>query len=182
MRLPLPFLLYVTALGLFGWAGWTVYDSLELFDENTMMDASKGGLKKAQDLVKRGKGAGSQGSGVNYAAPAWWEQFKRLNLIGKLPPKQPTAEEIEQRRRESEKPKVDTTPLEDIFELVSLVFDGKDAGRGGDTHVIIRYKPPTKVQPPSWWLKENQPPGARAGGPRDLAAAPPTGSRIEDDR
>lgn len=174
MRLPLPFLLYVTALGLFGWAGWTVYNSLELFDENTMMDASKGGLKKAQDLVKRGKGAGSQGSGVNYAAPAWWEQFKRLNLIGKLPPKQPTAEEIEQRRRESEKPKVDTTPLEDIFELVSLVFDGKDAGRGGDTHVIIRYKPPTKVQPPSWWLKENQPPGARAGGPRDLAAAPPT--------
>ena len=30
MRLPLPFLLYATALGLFCWAGWTVYESLPL--------------------------------------------------------------------------------------------------------------------------------------------------------
>ncbi|MEC8251975.1 MAG: PDZ domain-containing protein [Planctomycetota bacterium] len=172
MRLPLPFLLYVTALGLFGWAGWTVYNSLDLFDANTMMEASKGGLKKAQELVKRGKGSGGQASGVNYSVPSWWEQFKGVNLVGKLPPKQPTPEELAQKRREAEKPKVDMTPLEDIFELVSLVYDGKDAGRGGDTHVIIRYKPPTKVQPPAWWLKENQPPGARAGGPRDLSAAP----------
>ena len=173
MRLPLPFLLYVTALGLFCWAGWTVYESLPLMDNRTQEEVSEAGAKQARDLIKRGQGSGSQSNGLDYSASSWWSQFKQVNVIGKLPPKQPTAEEIARRRKEEEKPKVDMTPLEDIFELVSLVYDGKDAGRGGDTHVIIRYKPTANVEPPAWWLKENQPPGS-ARGPRDLAAAPST--------
>jgi hypothetical protein len=175
MRLPLPFLLYVTALGLFGWAGWTVYNSLPLWDVKTREQASRDGRDKAIELLAKGKGSGQQSSDINFNAPAWWEQLKQVNLIGKLPPKQPTAAEIAA-KQEAEKPKVDMTPLEDIFELVSLVYDGKDGGKGGDTHVIIRYKPTANVEPPEWWIKENTPPsGAQpTGGPRDLAAAPST--------
>ena len=174
MRLPLPFLLYVTALGLFGWAGWTMYGSLSLWDTKSQEQASISGRKQALELISKGKGSSGEASGVNYAAPQWWEQLKQVNLIGKLPPKQPTAAEIAAQQAEAAKPKVDMTPLEDIFELVSLVYDGKEAGRGGDSHVIIRYKM-VDVTPPEWWRKENQLAGpGQAGGPRDLAAAPPT--------
>ena len=128
MRLPLPFLLYVTAFGLFGWAGWTVYGSLSLWDTKSQEQASISGRKKALELIGKGKGAGGQPSGVNYNAPRWWEQFKQVNLIGKLPPKQPTAAELAAQEAEAAQPKVDMTPLEDIFELVSLVYDGTEAG------------------------------------------------------
>ena len=173
MRLPLPFLLYATALGLFCWAGWTVYESLPLMDDDARQAASEAGSKQARGLIKRGQGSGSQSSGPDYAASSWWSQLKEVNLIGKLPPKEPTAAEIEAQRLKEETPKIDTTPLEDIFELVSLVYDPKESGRGGEAHVIIRYKPTASVEPPDWWLKENQPPGTLMG-PRDLSAAPST--------
>lgn len=173
MRLPLPFLLYTTALGLFGWAGWTVYESLPLMEAGARQQASDAGTKKARSLIKRGQGSGNQNSGPDYSASTWWSQFREINLIGKLPPKEPTAAEIEAKRLQEEAPKIDTTPLEDIFELVSLVYDPKESGRGGEAHVIIRYKPTASVEPPEWWLKENSPPGASTG-PRDLAAAPST--------
>ena len=173
MRLPLPFLLYATALGLFCWAGWTVYESLPLMDDDARQAASEAGSKQARGLIKRGQGSGSQSSGPDYAASSWWSQLKEVNLIGKLPPKEPTAAEIEAQRLKEETPKIDTTPLEDIFELVSLVYDPKESGRGGESHVIIRYKPTASVEPPDWWLKENQPPGTPMG-PRDLSAAPST--------
>ena len=173
MRLPLPFLLYTTALGLFCWAGWTVYESLPLMDDGARQAASEAGSKQARGLIKRGQGSGSQSSGPDYAASSWWSQLKEVNLIGKLPPKEPTAAEIEGQRLKEETPKIDTTPLEDIFELVSLVYDPKESGRGGEAHVIIRYKPTASVEPPDWWLKENQPPGTSMG-PRDLSAAPST--------
>jgi len=175
MRLPLPFLLYVTALGLFGWAGWTVYNSLPLWDVKTREQASRDGRDQAIKLLAKGKGSGDQSAGFNFGVGTWWEQFKQVNLIGKLPEKKPSAAELAA-QKEAAKPKVDMTPLEDIFELVSLVYDGKDAGKGGDTHVIIRYKPTANVEPPQWWVKENTPPAGvqRSGGPRDLAAAPST--------
>ncbi len=174
MRLPRPFLLYVTALGLFSWAGWTVYSNWSLWKLETRNQASLGGRNTSDDLIKKGRGAGAQARGVNYAAPNWWEQLKQVNLIGKLPKREPTAAEIAA-AKEAEEPKVDLTPLEDIFELVSLVYDGAAAGKGGDSHVIIRYKAPD-VAPPEWWVKENTAPASspRRAGPRDLAAAPST--------
>lgn len=177
MRLPLPFLLYLTALGLLGWAGWTVYDSLELWSPETQDQATRGGRKTALELIGKGRGVSGQASGVNYSYAPWWEQFKQVNLIGKLPERKPTAAEIAAKQAEAEAVKIDTTPLEDIFELVSLVYDGSEKGRGGDSHVIIRYKPTANVSPPEWWMRENQPANgvARGGGPRDLAAAPSSG-------
>jgi len=176
MRLPLPLLLYVTALGLFGWAGWTVYESRDLWKVETRTAATNKGRDDAVKLIARGKGKGPQTSDWNYNAKGWWPQFKQVNLIGKLPERKPTPEEIA-KAKGPEKPVVDMTPLEDIFELVSLVYDGKGGGKGANSHIIIRYKPEAAVEPPEWWVRENTPTQAVArapGMPRDLAAAPNT--------
>ncbi|HEB51900.1 MAG TPA: hypothetical protein ENI87_01465 [bacterium] len=171
MRLPLPFLLYATALGLFGWAGWTVYDALPLWKLETRERASTEGRDKAHELIAIGKGQGPQSSDWNYARKSWWEQLTQVNLIGKLPEKKPTPEEIEAAKKEAE-PKVDMTPLEDIFELVTLVYDSETDGRGGESHVVIRYKETANVEPPEWWRRENTPVSAApmAGAARDLIA------------
>lgn len=178
MRLPLPFLLYVTALGLFGWAGWTVYESRDLWPVESRTAATNKGRDDAVSLVAKGRGKGPTTSDWDYKSQPWWTQFKQVNLIGKLPERKPTAAEIAAKKKE-EKPVVDMTPLDQIFELVSLVYDGKGGGKSGNSHIIIRYKPEAGVEPPEWWVRENSPPSgggvARAPGmPRDLAAAPNT--------
>ncbi len=176
MRLPLPFVLYATAFGLFGWAGWTVYESRDLWKVETRTAATNKGRDDAVKLIARGKGKGPETSDWNYSAPNWWPQFKQVNLIGKLPERKPTPAEIAAAKG-PEKPVVDMTPLEDIFELVSLVYDGKGAGRSENSHIIIRYKGDSGVEPPEWWVRENTPSSATArapGAPRDLAAAPNT--------
>ncbi|MGK0154388.1 MAG: hypothetical protein ACI9SE_001340 [Neolewinella sp.] len=183
MRL-IPFLLYVTALSLFGWAGWTVYDSLDLWKDETRVGATNRGRDDAITLVAKGKGKGPQTSAWNYGAKNWWPQLKQVNLIGKLPERQPTAEELAN-ASEPVETVVDLTPLDQIFELVSLVYDGEDGGKGGRSHVIIRYTPQAAVEPPEWWIRENTAPTptARAGrGPRDLAAAPATATTRRNGR
>lgn len=175
MRL-IPFLLYVTALSLFGWAGWTVYNSLDLWKVETRTQATNRGRDDAVNLIRKGKDKGPQTSAWDYAASNWWPQLMQVNLIGKLPERKPTAAEL----ADASKPVVavvDLTPLDEIFELVSLVYDGEDGGKGGRSHVIIRYMPQAAVEPPEWWIRENTAPTptARAGRlPRDLAAAPAT--------
>ena len=176
MRLPIPLLLYITAISLFGCAGWIVFNSLDLWTAETQNAASLKGHDDALRIIANGKGKGPQSSSWNYAAAAWWPQVKEVNLIGKLPEKKPTAEEIA-RASQPVEVVVDVTPLEDIFELVSLVYDGKGGGKGENSHVIIRYKPEAGVEPPEWWVRENTPAassGAGMRGPRDLAAAPAT--------
>ncbi|MFT4841432.1 MAG: hypothetical protein ACI8UD_001277 [Planctomycetota bacterium] len=183
MRL-IPFLLYVTALSLFGWAGWTVYDSLDLWKVETRAGATNRGRDDAITLVAKGKGKGPQTSAWNYGAKDWWPQLKQVNLIGKLPERQPTAEELAN-ASEPVEVVVDLTPLDEIFELVSLVYDGEDGGKGGRSHVIIRYTPQAAVAPPEWWIRENTAPTptALAGrGPRDLAAAPATATTRRNSR
>lgn len=176
MRLPIPFLLYITAFSLFGCAGWIVYSSLDLWTGQTQSAASKKGHDDALRFIANGKGKGPQSSSWNYAASAWWPQVKEVNLIGKLPEKKPTAEELASAAKPVEVV-VDVTPLEDIFELVSLVYDGKGGGTGENSHVIIRYKLEAGVEPPEWWVRENTPAASGSAGmrgPRDLAAAPAT--------
>lgn len=184
MRLPIPFILYVTALGLFGWAGWTVYNSLDLWDVKTRTEATNRGRDDAAKFIVRGKGKGPQTSAWNYGAEAWWPQLKQVNLIGKLPERVPTPEELASASKPVE-PVVDVTPLEDIFELVSLVYDGKGDGKSGRSHVIIRYKPQAGVEPPEWWIKENTAPSPVAlvaGGGRDLVAARATATNTRPSR
>ena len=176
MRLPLPFLLYVTALGLFSWAGWTVYQSRDLWGSERLSAASSKGRDDALELIARGKSKGPKSGDWNYSAQGWWPQFKEVNLIGKLPERKPTQAEIAA-AKVPDTPAVAMTPLEDSLELVSLVSDSRDGGKGGQAHIIIRYKPDSGVEPPEWWVRENTSPSAAGRAPGDYSAAPNTAVR-----
>jgi hypothetical protein len=65
-----------------------------------------------------------------------------------------------------EPPRVELRPLGEIIELVSLVHDGEANGRGGNTYVIVRYKPGADVKPPEWYLRENMTSSAAAAPAR----------------
>ncbi len=162
MKLPIPTLLYLCAAGLFGYAGLTVYEMLPLLDNKTNQDATSKGQKDGLDRLGKGKGQGPVTVDWQYTdrtAP-WWAQFKAPNYIGKLPEVPVDPKEVESKAAERV---VDVRPLEQIIELVSLVYDGNKQGRGGNSHVIVRYKPEANVQPPEWYLRENALDGA--GGP-----------------
>ncbi len=172
MRLPLPFLLYVTALGLFGWAGWTVYESLPLWKIESRNAASLRGRDDGVKLLAQGKNKGPVSTEWAYGDAGWWSQLKQVNLIGTLPKVEEAAPRVDPRVEEQRR--IDRTPLEDVIELVSLVYDGKDGGTGPNTHVIVRYKQGAAVEPPEWWIRENTPPtpGGVPAGPRDVTAPP----------
>jgi hypothetical protein len=88
------------------------------------------------------------------------------NLVGKDLRK---ADETKAAIEEVQQPKVaDVRPLSDVIELVSLMCDTSTDGKGGQSHVIIRYKDVASVQPPNWYLLENQS-GAAASAPAGAA-------------
>ena len=178
MKLPIPTLLYLCSAALFGYAGWTVYEMLPLLDEKTYQVATQTGQKSGLDRLGKGKGQGPVTVDWQYTdkTAAWWAEFKAPNYLGKLPevPVDPaTVQPVV-----TERP-TDTRPLEQIIELVSLVYDGSKQGMGGDSHVIVRYKPEANVQPPEWYIRENALDGA--GGPATAIARdvtpPPRGAR-----
>lgn len=175
MRLPIPFLLYVTALGLFGWAGWTVYQMLPQWKVETRNASHEQGRSEGLKLVAQGKASGPISADWRYDRDTWWPQLKQVNLIGKLPPA-PVDAAAEAAREVPQAPVVDMTPLEDIFELVSLVYDSGKDGKGPQSHVIIRFKPQVSVEPPEWWVRENTPPTPLAfagSGDRVIPNQPP---------
>lgn len=175
MKLPIPLLLYVVALGLFGLAGWTVYETLPLWKKEVREAATSRGAKDGTDLITKGRGQKGPLTNWRYtpeSAP-WWAGFKTVNLIGKLPP--PPLEQ-KQGPSEAEKPvEADVRPLSDLIELVSLVYDGSSGGKGGNSHVIVRYKTEANVEPPEYWVRENTAPPAGStpstapSQPRDVA-------------
>jgi hypothetical protein len=169
MKLPIPTLLYLVAVGLFAYAAWTAYDMLPLFKDSRHDGATRQGQEEGFDGIGRGKGEGQVSSPWKYGSQTsdWWKGFKQVNLIGKLPPPPEVKDDDKPTPPPPPKP---VTPLEEIVEIISIVYDGQAKGRGGDSHVIVRYKPDANVQPPEWWVRENTPPGAVAtGGPRDVA-------------
>ena len=165
MKSPLPFLLYTVSLGLFGWAGWTVYEMLPLWKEGKRQEATTRGQSDAMDRLGRGRGQGPKSSAWSYTAStaAWWAGLKNVNLIGKLPP--PPPEIKDGGKSPIEVAKVDLRPLGEVIELVSLFYDGEFAGKGGQTHVIVRFKPEANVEPPEWWVRQHTAPAANAGAP-----------------
>lgn len=191
MRLPVNLLLYAVAAALLAFAGYTFVKSLEDSDSGRRKDLSQQGMNEAQDRLSRGKGDGPSNAGWNYQTAAWQARFLAPNLVGKDLRK---AEENKAATQETEKPVVaDVRPLGDVIELVSLMCDTATDGKGGQSHVIIRYKDAASVQPPSWYLLENQvaassapnpgaadgvgrparPGGNRGAGARPGAATPP---------
>lgn len=172
MKLPIPTLLYLSALGMFGWSGWSVYRMLPQLKQDAPTAATSKGQKTGADRLGKGKGQGPVSVDWQYTerTAGWWAEFKSPNLIGKLPEKPPDPTEVQP----TEVTQVGSLrPLEEIIELVSLVSDNSVAGRGGDTHVVVRYKPEANVVPPDWYLRENQPVGsgaAPAAMPADTVA------------
>ncbi len=179
MKLPIPLLLYMVSLGLFGLAGWTFYEMLPLWRDPERQAATTRGVNDARDRLGRGKGQGPVSVDWQYTKKDadWWAGLKHVNLIGKLPPppEKPTGPD------ETPKPVVvDVRPLDQIIELVSLFYDGKTQGKGGETHVIVRYKPEADVQPPEWYVRENTAPAPSSVLPvipRDVSPTRPGGNR-----
>lgn len=156
MKLPIPFLLYATALGLACHAGWMVYEIVPLRDRAVRDKATADGQKEGSAAVERGRSRGAKTSNWVYSREAepWWANLKTTNWTGKPPP--PPPKDPAQIAAET-KPVVvaDERPLEQLIELVSLVYDGQYGGKGGNSHVIVRFKPEANVQPPEWWVREN---------------------------
>lgn len=173
MKLPIPFLLYVVALGLFGLAGWTVYQTLPLWKKEVREGAHIKGVKDGTDLIGKGRGQGATVTSWRYDAAPWWAGLKTVNLTGKLPP--PPPKPVEDGPGEVAAVVVDARPLSELFELVSLVYDGETSGKGGNSQVIIRFKPDANVEVPEWKLREQAAPAAAsqpaAPGPRDATPA-----------
>jgi len=176
MKLPIPLLLYLVSLGLFGLAGWTVYEMLPLWKDAARQDATRRGQDQALDRLKSGKGRGPA-LDWNYSHADWWAKLKDVNLVGKQPPPPKPVGGPEEAPKA---PPVELRPLGEIIELVSLIHDGEAKGRGGNTYVIVRYKPGADVKPPEWYVRESMsgPAAVSAPGPRDSTPAPrPSGPR-----
>lgn len=160
MKLPIPFLLYVVALGLFGFSGWTVYKMLPQWKKDVRTQAHENGSKAGKDCIMRGRGQGPINDVWRYTPDtnAWWESLKNANLIGTLPPPPEKPKRPGDEDDKAPPNRFDSTPLDQMFELVCLVYDGKHKGEGGDSHVIVRFKPEANVTPPEWYVRENAPP------------------------
>jgi hypothetical protein len=65
-------------------------------------------------------------------------------------------------------------PLEEIIEILALAYEGGNQGAGGLSHVLVQYRDGASVQPPLWYLRENNPNFASGGvaGPGDAVAVP----------
>ncbi len=163
MRLPVNLLLYAVAAALLAFAGYTFVKSLEDSDSGLRKELSQKGMNEAQERLSKGKGDGPSSTGWNYQTAAWQARFLAPNLVGKDLRK---AEENRTATQDAEKPVVtDVRPLGDVIELVSLMCDTATDGKGGQSHVIVRYKDAASVQLPSWYLLENQVASAAAPTP-----------------
>lgn len=171
MKLPIALFLYTAALGLAGTSGWIVYRMMPLWSKQARDAATHTGMKDAKDKISLGKGQGQGSVDWSYSSRTtqWWAGFLAVNFVGKLPPPPAKIEDPS----EAKKPDVvaDVRPLEQIIELVSLVYDPHDQGKGELSHVIVRYRPEANVQPPEWYVRETT--SVSSGGPvaagRDVA-------------
>lgn len=168
MRLPVNLLLHVLSAGLLGLAGYTFVKSLEESDSGLRKDLSQKGMNEAQERLSKGKGDSPNAATWNYQTDAWRTRFLAPNLVGKDLRK---ADEAKAAIEDAPKtPVSDVRPLGDVIELVSLMCDTSTDGKGGQSHVIVRYKDAASVQPPNWYLLENQaatPSAPSTAGPAD---------------
>lgn len=187
MKLPLPLLLYASSLGMLAFGALTVQ---KLVPVESRKAAAERGNAAGTAAVEAGRGKGPVSADWRYNQASWWADFKNVNFVGKLPPPPPKPKDAEDQPK-TEAPR-EVRPLDQIVELVSLVYDSQDLGRGELSHIIVRYRPEANVQAPEWYLRETASMGAGAGaasGPRDTTAPParqggnaagPQGSRNRD--
>lgn len=172
MKLPLPFLLHLSSVGMLTFVGFTVYAWVPHYRPESQNEAQRLGTNAAKDKLTTGRAQGPASENWNYGGPAaaWWAGFGKANLIGRLPP--PPPDQSKGPNGGADEPvapkQAPLRPLSEVIELVSLVYDGKAGGKGGTSHVILRFKPDVLVEPPEWWVRENAPSsGSGPGRPLD---------------
>ena len=159
MKLPIPLLLHLSSVGMLAFVGFTVKSMVPHYQQGSQNEAQRLGIEAAKDKLTNGRAQGPTSESWNYggASAAWWAGFGKANLIGKLPP--PPPDVAKGPNGGSDQPEVPKQaplrPLAEVIELVSLVYDGKSDGKGGTSHVILRFKPDVLVEPPEWWVREN---------------------------
>ena len=132
------------------------------------------GTNSATERISVGRGRGQVTADWLYSKDnrPWWEKLKEANFVGKLPPPPPPkpGEGPDEPPPVIEKPVI---PLENIIELSALMYDGADKGQGALSHVVVRYKPDSGVQPPEWYVRQNSAPASGVfGGPGDTSRPP----------
>ncbi len=170
MRLPIPLLLYIGTAGLLVQAGlWFADASVRLKAQPADVFHSRGQTQAVAQLAK-GKGVLAGSQAWVYSPLEWWQRFANVNLVGKLPPPPP---DPAQAQTPVAPPKPPERPVAEIIDLITLTCDSTTGGRGGDTHVAVRYKDPNGLQLPEHVLRQMAAAGAAAtpaGRPADVAA------------
>jgi hypothetical protein len=173
MRFPLNFLLYTASAGLLGFAGYTFYRAVKEGGPSVYEGSHKTGQQEADNKVASGKGQGPVTSSWTYDPRSWGERFKGPNLTGKEPV-------VDKPPDEAATPvvkAVDLRPLKDIIELLSVVCDTSTGGKGGRSHVVLRYAPTVNVETPRWYQLANQPAPSSPSSPVPSAADRVAGRR-----
>lgn len=163
MKLPINQILYLTIVGLFGLSGWQFYETLDKQRSDDVNARQARANKTTSERFQAGRDSKQVAKGPEYGKPAVWTPFKHANLIGKEPP--PPEVEVDTGPKEPPPSvaKVET-PLEDICEIVMLVYDGERS------RAVIRYLPDAEIEVPEEILEiQRAKEGFGAGG-----APPPT--------
>ncbi|MGA1607459.1 MAG: hypothetical protein ACO4CT_10765 [Planctomycetota bacterium] len=144
-RLPIHLLLHVAILGLLAGSGWQFYQALVVEGKDEAQRKAEREANRDRFLAKLAQGAESAGKvsvGPDYASNrAFWDALRDANFNGALPPPPPSQEVVQ------DVPEVEVvvpkTPLEDIFVLTAVV------AAGGQSRIVVRYKPSANVEVPA---------------------------------
>lgn len=175
-KLPVKLLLYslyAGATALFAGIGWTFYETY-LIQQRLSNPAFREQTKTDFDeLLKAGRELQPERRQWRYGGSesAWWQQFAKVNIIGKV--EVPKVEDAPP-EAEVKAPEDSGVPVTDVLVIESLMCEiGKT---NQSTHVVVKYKPEANVQPPPEMLSSAAAPVGRAWSPGDGTRGQPTGA------
>lgn len=175
-KLPVKLLLYslyAGATALFAGIGWTFYETY-LIQQRLSNPAFREQTKTDFDeLLKAGRELQPERRQWRYGGneSAWWQQFAKINIIGKV--EVPKVDDAPP-EAEVKAPEDSGVPVKDVLVIESLMCEiGKT---NQSTHVVVKYKPEANVQPPPELLSSAAAPVGRAWSPGDAARPQPTGA------
>ena len=167
MKLPIQPLLYLTSAGLAAGSGWTFYDTMSrdpLPSRTEITDTTT-------ETIDRGRKLTPDDRRDAYDAQDWWSNLTKVNFIGKEPPKPKAVKSNEP----PPPPPPSQLPIEEILDIVCIVYDPGGEKPGGNSRCVVRYKQTANVTPP----ESSKPVVPKAwGGPSDVRQPPrPQGNR-----
>lgn len=165
MRFPTGLLLYLCSAALGLGCVWTFYQTMNRQPEVTQQQM----VEQTKTLINKGRSQTPEDRLDDYskASLSWWQSFKEANFIGVLPPEP----EVEKPPEEPAPPPVEKTPIEEILDVVCIVYSPPD-----DSRCVVRYKPTANVTPPPDVVGTGRAGAAAAPvrGPADVTRPPAT--------